>query len=174
MKIESQQTRRQIRIAELKRIYQRDKELRASVVVKEATPSKSPLHQDFEWDDKVAGHEYRISQARQIIKTTPVISASGAVSTWVHVPTIVSDSPTAVIAEREGIYRPVEEVVKSPSEYVAALREMESYRSAMNRSIRQLKRAAKKIGKGGDLLVRLEEELMIVKQTLQLLINEAA
>lgn len=174
MKIEAPKNREQIRVAELKRIYERDKCVRASVVVKEATPVRSPLHKEFEWDDKTAGHAYRLYQARSLIRSTPVVFEDGSRSRYIHVPTITSDEPTAAIAEREGVYRPVVEVVKSPSDYLASLRELESHRQAMNRAIRELKRAAKKIGKGGDLLVRLEEELMIVKQTLQLLMNEAA
>lgn len=176
MKIPDKQepNKEQVRAAELKRIYERDKELRPSVVVKEATPVRSPLHKDFEWDDAKAGHEFRLYQARSIIKSTPCVLATGQRTRWMHTPPIVRDEPTAVLMQREGVYRPITEIVKSPSEYLATLKELESHRQAMNRAIRDLKRAAKKIGKGGDLLVRLEEELMIVKQTLQLLINEAA
>ncbi len=37
-------------------------------VVIEAEEEDSPLHDSFEWDDEVAGHEYRIEQARRIIR----------------------------------------------------------------------------------------------------------
>lgn len=36
-------------------------------VVQSATPEDSPLHSIFEWDDAVAGHKYRLSQATKLI-----------------------------------------------------------------------------------------------------------
>ena len=37
-------------------------------VVIEAEDESSALHDNFEWDDEVAGHEYRIEQARHLIR----------------------------------------------------------------------------------------------------------
>ena len=36
-------------------------------VVRDAAKKTSPLHGEFEWDDAVAGHKYRIEQARTLI-----------------------------------------------------------------------------------------------------------
>jgi len=38
-----------------------------------AADKSSPLHDCFEWDDSVAGHQYRISQARDLIRRVVVI-----------------------------------------------------------------------------------------------------
>ncbi len=43
--------------------------LRPSAVVEAARPSDSPLHDLFEWDDRVAASAFRLEQARGIIRT---------------------------------------------------------------------------------------------------------
>lgn len=42
--------------------------LTPAAVVAAATAENHPLHDRFEWDDKVAGHRYRLSQARDLIR----------------------------------------------------------------------------------------------------------
>jgi hypothetical protein len=42
--------------------------LTPEVVVNAAEPVSSPLHPHFEWDDSKAGHQYRLEQARQLIR----------------------------------------------------------------------------------------------------------
>lgn len=39
----------------------------SELVLQDAEPEDSPMHELFEWDDAVAGHKYRLSQATQII-----------------------------------------------------------------------------------------------------------
>lgn len=54
---------------ELKRIAEKHGGiLKPEVVVQEARSKKSPLHSRFCWDDSKAAHEYRIWQARQLIR----------------------------------------------------------------------------------------------------------
>lgn len=56
---------------ELLRIQARnDGLLRAVDVVEEARHPASPLHDHFQWDDTVAGHQWRLQQARQLIRVT--------------------------------------------------------------------------------------------------------
>jgi hypothetical protein len=50
--------------------------LTAEAVVKAATPVSHPLHDRFEWDDKKAGHSFRLQQAQHIIRYT-VITVPG-------------------------------------------------------------------------------------------------
>jgi hypothetical protein len=47
--------------------------LTPDAVVQEAKDPDSVLHELFEWDDGVAGHKYRIEQARTIISSVKVI-----------------------------------------------------------------------------------------------------
>jgi len=41
-----------------------------SAVVDAARPASSPLHSKFEWDDTAAAEQYRLQQARQLIRIT--------------------------------------------------------------------------------------------------------
>lgn len=43
-------------------------QLTPAVIVEAATPGDHPLHNRFEWDDTVAGHKYRLQQAKQLIR----------------------------------------------------------------------------------------------------------
>ena len=56
--------------AELRRIRdEHDGNLAPDDVVEEAKARKHPLHNLFEWDDTVAGHQFRLSQARALIRS---------------------------------------------------------------------------------------------------------
>ena len=58
-------------ITELKRIANKNGGLlQPETVVESARPIKSPLHSRFEWDNTVAGQQYRIWQARQLIRVS--------------------------------------------------------------------------------------------------------
>jgi hypothetical protein len=60
------------------------------VVVQEATPVDSPLHQYFEWDDALASHQYRVWQARQLL---------GSVNITFQPPASQPDIPAVVVRE---------------------------------------------------------------------------
>lgn len=47
--------------------------LTPSLVVASATPEDSPLHDQFEWNDSIAGHKWRLDQARELIKSVSVL-----------------------------------------------------------------------------------------------------
>lgn len=47
--------------------------LTPNAVVADAEDPTSPLHDQFEWDDKVAGHLHRLDQARALINTVKVL-----------------------------------------------------------------------------------------------------
>lgn len=58
-------------IAELHRIAEdHGGELKPADIVAEARPEASPLHSQFQWDDTVAARQYRLWQARQLIRVT--------------------------------------------------------------------------------------------------------
>ena len=46
--------------------------LTANAVVAHAVDKASPIHSEFEWDNDVAGHEYRVNQARYMIRSINV------------------------------------------------------------------------------------------------------
>ena len=51
-------------------IRQRRGHLTGEIVVAEAAEPSHPLHDHFEWDDTVAGHQYRVVQALQLLRIT--------------------------------------------------------------------------------------------------------
>lgn len=58
---------------QLQEIYDRHGRLTPAVVVEEARPEESPLHHELEWDDAVAGDEYRLIQAHRLIQRARIV-----------------------------------------------------------------------------------------------------
>jgi hypothetical protein len=52
--------------------------LRPEDVVSEARAKISPLHPMFEWKDSAAAHEYRLWQARQLIRVSVIFLPNGS------------------------------------------------------------------------------------------------
>jgi hypothetical protein len=57
---------------QLQAIYNERGELTPATVVHAATPPEHPLHERFEWNDKVAAHEHRKNQAAEMIRSVKV------------------------------------------------------------------------------------------------------
>jgi hypothetical protein len=73
-------------VAELKRIAKENGGLlQPETVVEEARPATSPLHSRFTWDNTEAAHQYRIWQARQLIRVTVEVLAGTEETTEVFV-----------------------------------------------------------------------------------------
>lgn len=53
----------------LQKLDQRDGGLTPSAVIKDAQRPDSPLHDRFEWDDKLAAQGHRLEQARDLIRS---------------------------------------------------------------------------------------------------------
>lgn len=58
---------------ELQAIEERDGVILPEAVVEFAKNPKTALHNRFEWDDSVAGHEYRLWQARQVVRAVVTV-----------------------------------------------------------------------------------------------------
>jgi hypothetical protein len=52
---------------ELEKLYRKHKNITADLLLEAATVPKHPLHDYFEWDDKIAGAKYRKVQAYTLI-----------------------------------------------------------------------------------------------------------
>jgi len=59
---------------ELKRIHDEYGSIEPKTVVEVAKDVNNPLHNYFEWDDKKAGIEYRLWQARQLITKVYIVT----------------------------------------------------------------------------------------------------
>lgn len=57
-----------------------DRERTAEDVVAAARPKRSPIHNDFEWDDAAAAESWRIEQAKYMIRSIQVVFKNGAES----------------------------------------------------------------------------------------------
>lgn len=88
----------------------------AEDVVRAATPKKSPLHDYFEWDDKVAGHSYRLLQAGELTRSCTVIEEhtreTYRAPAFIHNP---------ALPENEAGYRSIEHVRRDPDDSHEAL-----------------------------------------------------
>ena len=58
---------------ELERIRKKEGCLVPTVVVNEAKKPRNPLHKEFEWDDSEAATEYRLEQARRMLRSIQVV-----------------------------------------------------------------------------------------------------
>ena len=157
---------------ELTRIYKRDGQVVASTVVKEARLKKSPIHDEFEWDDKAAAHEHRLSTARRMIRITPIRLETGVEQRLVHVPTAKVEGPTAHVYNPEGVYKPVSKVAKCADEYARALEQLMKQLRAIERSIRELQDAAS--GEQTNLVPELKDALRIARSTVSLMLQQAS
>ena len=95
---------------ELQRIYDRDRKLTAEATVAEAADPMHPLHRAFEWDDQIAGHEYRLAQARRLIARVKVVVDNTPIRKFVNM-------------RSTGSYEPVERVMSKDDLRAEALAE---------------------------------------------------
>jgi hypothetical protein len=106
---------------QLQAIYEKHEQLTPAIVVNEARDKKHPLHDRFEWDDKVAGESWRREQAHQLIRSVKVVYKSAT-----------DDEPErsvrafhAVRGEQGHAYEPTEKITESAFLTELLLRDME-------------------------------------------------
>lgn len=83
-------------------MYRRDGKLTADSVVTAASDPVSPMHDRFEWDDEVAAHEYRLEQARALIREFDIVIEDRQVRRFQFVAST-------------GSYAPIEDAMARPS-----------------------------------------------------------
>jgi hypothetical protein len=64
--------------------------LTPEAVVQAAAEPSNPMHSSFEWDDTKAGHQFRLVQARTLIRAVHFVEVDGRKETIIHVPDEVS------------------------------------------------------------------------------------
>lgn len=77
----------------LRGLYERDGKLTAESVLAEAQDVSSPIHSLFEWDDTIAAHEYRLEQARRVVRMTITTVEGETVRAFVHLRSVDSYAP---------------------------------------------------------------------------------
>lgn len=162
----------QQRQQELARILERDGGIRPSVVVEEARPKRAKLHDEFEWNNEKAAEEYRLSQARRLIRVTQIVMPTGERQPLIHVRPVQVDGPTAVEQQREGVYKPAAVVASCEVEYEAALDELRGQVRAIEKTIKELERAAGQ--KVRPLIKTLSDAMTVAKDTIRLMRDQTA
>jgi len=125
------------------KLYDEHGSVRSEDLVEAARPKESPAHKGFEWNDKKAGNEYRLIQARQWIRRVTIIHEERPVQ-LVHVPRISMpvESDTEEDTGKGGEYKPAEVIVKQPDEFERAMSEALMKLHAARRAVDHLQRIA--------------------------------
>lgn len=103
---------------ELDRIRERDGKLETAIIVDEARPADAPLHPAFEWNNKTAGEQWRLHQARYLVRALAVRAEEvdgDSAPVFVHV---------RAVGEESGYYQSVVVAAKNPDERARALAEL--------------------------------------------------
>ena len=103
----------------------------ADIVLDAAKGARHPLHKQFEWDDTIAGHEYRKEQARLLVRSIEVFyrEAPEVPTRAYHITTHTVSKTTDEITEN--VYRSTADILgdsEARAELLArALRELVGY-----------------------------------------------
>ena len=105
--------------SELQTIYDKNGELTPKLIVKTAGRKTHPLHNHFEWDDKVAGPRFREIQAYELIRSIKITytnkdGSKEQIRFW-H----------PVRLESPSVYDPLDKIVDDPIMREILLRQME-------------------------------------------------
>jgi hypothetical protein len=125
---------------ELEKLNQRHGGLTAEVVVGEASRTRSKLHRFFEWDDDEAAEQWRLHQARVLIKSVRVVldpdddEGPREIAAFIHVRRDVDNDEDD--DEEEAVYLTSVEVMSDAKlrrqVLKRALRELESWQRRYN------------------------------------------
>lgn len=91
-------------IAVLMNIYRDSGKLTAEQIVREAEAKDSPLHDKFEWDDSEAAKQYRLEQARLLVRSVVIYHPDSGVQRRIFV---------NVVSEQQSQYVPLEVAMKN-------------------------------------------------------------
>lgn len=149
---------------ELETIRARDGKLEAETIVEHAKPAESPIHPAFEWRDKVAAHQYRLDQARNLVRSIVVVDA-GEADESVSAPMYVHVRPPE---SGTGYYQSTMVAIQDADEWATALKEMSSIADSALRSLETLQRLAqgkdartvRKVTKAATAVTRAREAVL--------------
>lgn len=117
--------------ARLLEISNRDNGLTPQSVVDDARRKSSPLHDCFEWDDTEAAKEWRLQQARNLIRAIRITPSE-----------MTRDTPRNIFVKTDKVYLPTVQVVQSKTLYDQALGLLLDRVEMAQRSAEDLSKAA--------------------------------
>ena len=107
---------------------EREGRLTPNALVDESRPADAPLHAAFEWDDAIAGEEWRRHQARNLIGALIIVTE----------PEKPSVRGFYKIESRSGGYEAIGTILKTESKYAALLKTAKSELTNFARKYRSL------------------------------------
>lgn len=123
--------------SELERIHSEFGSVTPAIVVEEARPVDAPLHAAFTWDNSKAAEQFRLIEARNLIRSVHVISEAGEDQGCAFVHLTVTDEGEA------GAYLPVADVVNSPDLLAIAVRGLSARLEGAQRALADLEAQAR-------------------------------
>ena len=135
-------------VTELERIRIDHGDLSSSAVVDESEPEDAVLHDQFTWDDSKAGRNWRLEEARRLIRVVQVETSQGERhSLYEHVPLIVKG---------EGAYQTIEVLTSRPDLYALALEEALRALSSAQERVNGLRRYAEEGDRMGIIVLAVQ------------------
>jgi len=96
--------------ADAQKVYEEigDDGITPEEIVEKAKAKDTELHKCFEWNNKVAAHKYRLSQAQTIMRTLVFVSEDSE-----------NEEPVRVfqISSKENVYQPIKYFMQNPDEH---------------------------------------------------------
>lgn len=125
-------------------LYDQQGKVVPSELVEAAKPKDSPAHDGFEWNDKKAGQEYRLYQARNWCRRIEIrITPCAQPERLVNVPRIIQAN--AINEDtREGEYQLHSVLIKRPDEFQRAMEQAQSKFAAAKKALDELYMAAER------------------------------
>lgn len=118
-------------------------ELRPEDVVKSAKAKGSPLHGAFTWDDSKAASEFRLQEARQLIRSVVLVEGKDCdLPAFWNV--IVATTNNQGEPEKRRYYQSAKVIASNLEEYQSALRIMQTELATAQSSLSKLKALAPK------------------------------
>lgn len=104
----------------LQAIHDENGRLTPALIVEAATPKNHPLHNRFDWDNREAGHKWRLEQASQLIRIAKTVYHKPDSEQRLEI-----RSFHAVATPDGNVYEPTEKVIADPLLRAMVLRDME-------------------------------------------------
>lgn len=111
-------------------------------IVKSARRKTSPLHAAFTWDDSKAAHEYRLSEARYLIKQVVVLVTPRSQPQQAYWNVTVTEVGKGDRSVESHYYQSSQVVAASPIEYRSALSVMRRELESAHRGLAELMQLA--------------------------------
>jgi len=117
-------------------------ELIKTDIIEAARPESSPLHGAFTWDDTKAAHQFRLNEARQLVRAIVTMDDESGeeVRAFWPVRLLVTNEDDEPRAER--YYQSVKVISQHPQEYQSALKMALMELESAEITLQQLKRIA--------------------------------